>query len=406
MQGIPLAFVNAISLIFYKKLGWSNAQITFLTSLFLFPWTIKFLIAPLLESSGTKRNWILKTQSIFIFLLLCFTALLQFKPTSAWSALLFFAIAINAAIHDTVSDGLYIDYLSTDNQAKYVSVTSIAYHSGVLICKTGFIYGLGFLLEKSYPQSKAWCLPLLSLSVLVLFLLLWNQYTLPREHMHLMTTQKNKILKTHFIRQSYQTIWQSFQSMPHLYYLIAFALLYHFPELQLMKIMPLFLLDKTNQGGLQLSLQETGFIYGGLGTFCSLIGMSMSGWMLHRWQLKHMMLPITVLTALGNGFSILGFFLCSHTIFNISLFSAAIYFFFGFSNCAYILYLMSSVKGHAGMSLYALASSFSLFATLISGSFAGKMQMLLGYPLFFGLAFLLSLGLIILVKMSLHTILS
>lgn len=405
MQGIPLAFVNTISLIFYKKLGWNNAEITFLTSLFLFPWTIKFLIAPLLEASGTKRNWILKTQIIFICFLLCFSALLQTKQAIIWSALLFFMVAINASIHDIVSDGLYIDYLSTTHQTKYVSVTSIAYHSGVLICKTGFIYGLGFLLEKSYSPSQAWCFLLLSLSILVLFLWLWNQYSLPHEYTRL-STQKNNISTIHFILQSYQSIWKSIQSMPHLYYLIAFALLYHFPELQLMKIMPLFLLDKIDQGGLQLSLQKTGFIYGGLSTFCSLIGMSISGWILHRWQLKNTILPITILTALGNGIAILGFFLCPHSILNISLFSATIYFFFGFSNSAYILYLMSSVKGHAGMSLYALASSFSLFATLISGSFAGKMQMLLGYPLFFGFAFLLSLGLIILVKISRHTILS
>lgn len=399
MQGIPFAFVNSVSPIFYKKLGWTNADITFLSSLLLLPWTIKFLIAPILEVLFTKRNAILKAQGAFIILILLFPLVLNLNHFPQWSALIFFLIGITASIHDMVSDGLYIDYLSVKHQAKYVGLTSIAYHSGVLICKTGFIYLLGYLLEKSIPMPLAWFAPSLVLAMLVMILWCLNFYYLPA------INASNPVAKIHFnrfhdqmIAKAYQTIWKTIQTMPNVMGFILFALLYHFPELQMMKIMPLYLLDHMDQGGLQFNLQQTGFIYGGLGTLSSLMGMSFSGWMLHRFGLKKMLLPITLFTALGNGFFILGLLLLSHTMLNVSVCAAGIYFFFGFSNSVYILYLMSTVKQHAGMSLYAFATSLALLGTLISGALSGKIQMMLKYPGFFIWVFLLSVGVVVLVK--------
>src|SRR5262245_20880801 len=61
-EGVPYVLVNTVSVILYKRLGVTNATITFWTSLLYLPWVIKMLWGPVVDTKGTKRSWILITQ--------------------------------------------------------------------------------------------------------------------------------------------------------------------------------------------------------------------------------------------------------------------------------------------------------------------------------------------------------
>ena len=65
---------SSVSITLLKGLGAGNELIS-LTSFLQLPWVLKLLWAPMIERFGTKRRWILLTQS-------CLAAL--FCPSGAW----------------------------------------------------------------------------------------------------------------------------------------------------------------------------------------------------------------------------------------------------------------------------------------------------------------------------------
>lgn len=54
-DGLPLVAVMAVSLIFYKQMGLSNAAITFYTSWMYLPWILKPVWSPFIDLVKTKR---------------------------------------------------------------------------------------------------------------------------------------------------------------------------------------------------------------------------------------------------------------------------------------------------------------------------------------------------------------
>src|SRR5215472_5978565 len=54
-EGLPFYAVNMMALIFYSRMGISNAVITATVSLVALPWTLKPLWSPFLEMFRTKK---------------------------------------------------------------------------------------------------------------------------------------------------------------------------------------------------------------------------------------------------------------------------------------------------------------------------------------------------------------
>ena len=75
-EGIPYVIVMTLSVIFYKRMGVSNADIALYTSWLYLPWVIKPLWSPMVDLLKTKRYWIVimhpggKVFSIYSCLLL------------------------------------------------------------------------------------------------------------------------------------------------------------------------------------------------------------------------------------------------------------------------------------------------------------------------------------------------
>src|SRR5437764_14643985 len=61
-QGIPYVIVMTMSVVMYKRLGISNTDIAFATSLLYLPWVIKPLWSPLVDITKTKRAWVVTMQ--------------------------------------------------------------------------------------------------------------------------------------------------------------------------------------------------------------------------------------------------------------------------------------------------------------------------------------------------------
>src|SRR3990172_497646 len=63
-EGLPFVMIATVSVLMYKSLGISDAQIAFFTTLVTWPWTLKPLWGPLLEMFKTKKYFVVATQFI------------------------------------------------------------------------------------------------------------------------------------------------------------------------------------------------------------------------------------------------------------------------------------------------------------------------------------------------------
>lgn len=379
MQGLPFALVTMVSSVLYKTFHFSNSSIAFLTSILMLPWTIKFFIAPALEKWISKKTWIILTQFIMASLTVLLGFVLHFSVGVYLSLFIFFAMALSSSIHDINSDGLYLTVLSYPNQAKFIGVRTVFYHLGKFIAQGGLLCAIGFF--SIYFKHDIWSVGFFILGM-SLFLLAWyNRRCLP---MSIDPLQPETEYRGRNIVQSYQHVLQHCWHLPHLRAISIFILLYHFPESQLNKIFLLFMLDNRAQGGLGLSINEVGILYGAIAQISMLLGVTLSGFLLNRFTLKKCLIPFTIFYACSR----LGYLiLLSHFSSSVVVISVVVFLgecSFGLSNGAYMLYLIHCfAKGPYSMSLYAVGTTLMLLGMVLAGSLSGYLQTLLGYTEFF-----------------------
>lgn len=377
MQGLPFGLVCMVSPILYKTVGLNNAQIAFYTSVFTLPWIFKFFLAPALETIATKRTftWLMQIFiACFVFLLAC-----NFFQTNwyVYSLLLFCMIAMAAAIHDIHVDGLYLECLSSESQAKFIGIRSLCYQIGKLLIQGVFIFLIGVFIV-IFEKETAWQLAFFILSIGIFILAMYHRKNLP--------VYSNKILAFNWqaICYSYKQVLTELSQLPNLLSNLGFIFIYNFAEAQLMKIFPLFLLDKKTLGGLELSVSAVGII-SSVSLVGILLGMVVSGFLLSRFTLKKCFIPFTLLAALGNMSYLIISYYSMHSVAQIIFCILIAQFCFGLSNSAYMLYLVNlfSASKKYSMSLYAIGTAIMLAGMMVAGSISGYLQVWLGYNGFF-----------------------
>lgn len=143
-QGIPYVIVMTVSVIMYKRLGISNADIALYTSWLYLPWVIKPLWSPVVDLLKTKRWWIVIMQLLvgagLAGVALTIPAPGFFKYTLAF----FWLLAFSSATHDIAADGFYMLALDEHKQALFIGIRSTFYRiamitgQGLLIILAGF----------------------------------------------------------------------------------------------------------------------------------------------------------------------------------------------------------------------------------------------------------------------------
>ena len=132
-EGLPYVAVMTISLIMYKRLGLSNADITLYTSWLYLPWVIKPLWSPFIDIIKTKRWWIVVMQLLIGASLggVAFTI-----PGPYWlqgSLAFFWLMAFSSATHDIAADGFYMLGLDEHKQAYFVGIRSTFYRIATIV---------------------------------------------------------------------------------------------------------------------------------------------------------------------------------------------------------------------------------------------------------------------------------
>ena len=132
-QGLPYVAVNVITVIMYKRLGISNADIALYTGWLYLPWVIKPFWSPFVDIIKTKRWWTLIMQWIIGFGL---AAVAFAIPTPFFFQLtlaIFWLVGFASATHDIASDGYYMIALEEHEQAAYVGIRSTFYRVATIV---------------------------------------------------------------------------------------------------------------------------------------------------------------------------------------------------------------------------------------------------------------------------------
>ncbi len=144
-EGIPYIAVMTISVIMYKRLGISNADIALYTSWLYLPWVIKPFWSPFVDILKTKRWWIL-TMQLLIGAGLAGVAFLIPVPFFFRATLsVFWLVAFSSATHDIAADGFYMLALDTHKQAMYVGIRSTFYRAAMIMGQGVLVIVAGYL---------------------------------------------------------------------------------------------------------------------------------------------------------------------------------------------------------------------------------------------------------------------
>ena len=382
-EGLPYVAVMTISLVLYKQLGLSNAEITFYTSWLYLPWVIKPLWSPFIDVVKTKRWWITAMQ---LLIGAAFGGVAFTIPSSFWlqgSLFFFWVMAFSSATHDIAADGFYMLGLDQHQQAWFVGIRSTFYRLATIFGQ-GILVMIAGNLQVVFRNNIRYSWSLMFYGVAGLFIALWlyHSYILPKpsedKGMESLNTAK-------LMSELKQTVVTFFTKMPVREVVIAilFMLLYRMPEGLLAKVSSLFLIDSHGAGGLGLSPQEYGLVQGTVGIIGLTLGGILGGLAAGRDGLKRWLWPmVCAITIPDLVYVYMSYAMpSSPLVINICVFFEQFGYGFGFT--AYMLYLIYYSQGEYKTSHYALCTALMALSMMIPGLFAGALQEAVGYRMFF-----------------------
>ena len=378
-EGVPYVAVMTISLIMYKRLGLSNADITLYTSWLYLPWVIKPLWSPFVDMLKSKRWWII-TMQLLIGAALAGVAFTIPGPWWLQGSLCFFwLMAFSSATHDIAADGFYMLGLDQHEQAYFVGIRSTFYRIATIF-SSGLLVGLAGALQVITRNIRySWSLVFYLMAGLFIALWLYHSWALPKPSED---GDKQQRSVAGIVDEFVQTVITFFHK-PQVWAGICFMLFYRMPEGLLAKISALFLVDNVHKGGLGLSDGEYGLVQGTVGVIGLTLGGILGGIAASRDGLKRWLWPMVMAITLPDLVYVYLSYVLPHSLWVINVCVFIEQFGYGFGFSAYMLYLIYYSQGEHKTSHYALCTAFMALSMMIPGMFAGALQEAVGYRTFF-----------------------
>ncbi len=384
-EGLPNVAVMTISVVMYKNLGLSNAEIAFYTSWLYLPWMIKPLWSPFVDLIRTKRTWVILMQA------LCgaaFAGVALTLPTSFYlqgTMAFFWLLAFSSATHDIAADGFYMLGLSEGDQSLFVGVRNTFYRLAIIFGQGVLVMIAGWLSEGSVFTSiegnipLAWSLVFFLMAAIFIAIALFHSAVLPFPKSDI---ERPDLTARRLWRDLYIMI-VSFCRKKHIGLILFFILFYRLGESQLVKIASPFLLDAPEKGGLGMSTSTLGIVYGTCGVIALLLGGIMGGYLVSRYGLYRCILPMAFAINVPDLLYVYLAMAQPESILLITTFVAIEQLGYGIGFAAYMLYLIYIVKGSFKTAHYSIATGIMAAGMMFPGMAAGKIQELLQYTDFF-----------------------
>ncbi len=377
-QGLPNAAVATLSVVLYKNLGVSNADIALYTSWLYLPWVIKPLWSPLVELLGRKRLWIVATQfllgAVFAAVALAIPGPGYFRATLA----LFWLLAFSSATHDIAADGFYLLALPEHQRAAFVGVRSTFFRVAMIAGQGGLVWLAGAWMERGRTAPQAWSGVFGLLVAVFVAAGLYHQFALPRPQ------GDGPAPRGRDLAGDWWRVFAAFFRKPGIVTALAFMLFYRFAEAQLVKLVQPFLLDPRAAGGLALTTKQLGLIYNSIGVATLLGGGLLGGWAVSRLGLRRLLWPMALALNVPNLVYVYLSVAQPQSLVAIGGAIAVEQFGYGFGFAAYMLYLMLFAEGENKTAHYAICTGFMALGMMVPGMWSGWLQEHVGYAGFFG----------------------
>ncbi len=371
--------VMTVSVILYKRLGISNTDIAVYTSLLYLPWVIKPLWSPFVDIFRTKRFWIITMQLVIALGLggIAFTVTL---PSFFVLTLLFFwLLAFSSATHDIAADGFYMLGLTKHDQVWFVGFRSTFYRFAMIAGQGILVIFAGYLEVSLNDIPMAWMISLTAIGVLFFLLFLYHNFILPFPASDGPTAAADaKSILSEFLK-TFVTFFRKDQIVV----ILLFILFYRFGEAQLAKLTSPFLLDPKEAGGLALSTESVGFVYGTVGVIALTLGGLLGGFLAAQKGLKHWLWWMLIAINLPDLVYVYLAFTQDSSLLIVNIMVAIEQFGYGFGFTAFLLVLIYISEGNHKTAHYAIATGLMALGMMVPGIISGWMQSLLGYKYFF-----------------------
>lgn len=391
-EGLPYVLVNAVSVVMYKKMGVSNTLIG-ITSLLYLPWVLKPLWGPTVDIFSTKRRWVLVAQVLMVFEFAIIGAVLHLPEFFVISLVLFIIVAFTSATHDIAVDGFYMLALNESQQAFYVGIRSTFYRLSMIFGSGALVVLAGYFETRFANIPLSWVTVMVTTAALFVLLFIFHSFYLP--HPISDTSQiEYRIPKRRDAATSpmatFLAAFKSYFQQPQIVPILAFIVLYRLGEAMLVKMAAPFLLDAKDAGGLALSTQTVGFVYGTVGVLSLVIGGIAGGWLVAKFGFRKCVWPMAIaLNAPDLVYVYLAYAEPSLPL--VYKLVALEQFGYGVGFAAFMVFLMYTAKDPFKTSHYAISTGFMALGMMLPGLVSGYLQAALGYPHFFILVCFLTL---------------
>nr|WP_315491100.1 MFS transporter [uncultured Rhodoferax sp.] len=378
VQGMQFFVVMLIAGLMFKNMGVPNDQIARWTGLLGLAWAFKPLWSPFLEMARSKKLIVVAMQFTGAAGLALMALALQLPMYFAASIAVFFVLAYASATHDIACDGLYMASLNDKQQAAYAGWQGAFFNASKFLTLGGLLILAGHL-ETRFGVFNAWSAIFVLLAILLAALASYNAWALPGT----LNTDHADLSAASVLRTLLEVV-KDFLQKPGIWLAILFIVLFRFAEGQVQTIGPLFLLEARDKGGLGLTTEQVGGIYGTVGTAAFLVGSILGGYFTSWLSLRRAMPVLVVAMAVPNVvFYYLSCVLPSDNL-HIGAAVAVEMFGYGFGFVGMILFIMQAVApGRFQTAHYALGSGVMQLGFIISKTISGDIQISMGYEHFF-----------------------
>lgn len=376
-EGIPYVVVMTLSVVMYKNLRVSNTAIALYTSWLYLPWVIKPLWSPLVDLVRTKRLWIVALQLVLGAALAMVALTVPAPGFFRLTLAVFWLMAFSSATHDIAADGFYMLAMPPHQQAAFVGVRSTFYRLAMIAGQGGLVYLAGTFQSHTGSVTRAWSLVFFLIAAVFVLAGLYHAWALPRPASDHAAPHDRRLTA------SFLAIFGKFFQRKGIGVILGFLLLYRFAEAQLLKLVTPFLLDGRAIGGLGLTTQQVGIVYGTVGVVALTVGGLVGGVVLSRFGLKRLLWPMIITMHLPNLVFVALALAQPANIFLIGTALAIEQFGYGFGFTAYMLYMIMVAEGEHRTAHYAICTGFMALGMMLPGMGAGWIQDHLGYVRFF-----------------------
>ena len=200
----------------------------------------------------------------------------------------FWLMAFASATHDIAADGFYMLGLTEHQQSLFVGIRSLFYRISMIVGQGALVVIAAFVSEEWAEPKAGWIVVFGILSAFFAALACYHAFVLPRPAQDAMRTVKTG----REVLAEFTATFVEFFRKPQVWIAILFMLLYRLPEAQLVKMITPFMLDPVADGGLGMTADDVGLVYGTVGVIGLMLGGIVGGLVAARGGLKKWLHPM------------------------------------------------------------------------------------------------------------------